>query len=75
MPRYDHDDAAVNHDYDDYDHDDDDAAADDAAVDDAAVDDDHGVRCGLLPSTAADEIDSRLPAAVGTGDEVVDVAT
>ena len=37
--------------------------------------DDHGVRCGLLPPNAADGTDCRLPAAVGTGDEVVDVAT
>ena len=67
MPRYDHDDTAVNDEHDDH--------YDDCADDDAAADDDdHGVRCGLLPLTAADETGCRLPAAVGTGDEVVDVA-
>ena len=30
---------------------------------------------GLLPCTAADEVDCRLPAAVGTGHGLVDVAT
>jgi hypothetical protein len=68
MPRYDHDDTAVNDEHDDHD---DDCADDDAADDD---DDDHGVRCGLLPLKAADETGCRLPAAVGTGDAVVDVA-
>jgi hypothetical protein len=67
MPRYDHDDTAVNDEHDDH--------YDDCADDDAADDDDdHGVRCGLLPLKAADEAGCRLPAAVGTGDEVVDVA-
>jgi hypothetical protein len=65
MPRYDHDDAAVNDEHDDHDDD----------CDDDAADDDDGVRCGVLPPKSADETGCRLPAAVGTGDEVVDVAT
>jgi hypothetical protein len=35
----------------------------------------YGVRCWLLPPTGADEVDCRLPAAVGTGHGLVDVAT